>query len=310
MLSRGLWILATACVALCATDGTDWITHLGGKVERDTAGRVTAVNLRGSWINDAEMVHLAELPDLEKLDLSHTRISDEGLLHLKSAPKINDLNLYYSEWITDQGMAAIRGWKHLKRLNVRGTRISDATLEIVSHMSGLEALDIANTAVTDNGLDHLITLVNLKELSLGRGRLTNSALEMLRMFPALTYLDLSGARPEPPDMANRRRNAGAGIPQESLRAMAELKELRVLKLGYSSITGPGLRTLASLERVEKLGLEGCHRIDDSAAAELANWKGLKYLDLQDTSVTAKGLESLRSARPEVHILWLAKKSAD
>src|SRR5215472_3764149 len=183
MPRRYCCILTMACAALWAAGGSEWIEHVGGKVTRDSSGRVTAVNLRGSWINDAEMLHLAELPDLEKLDLSHTRITDEGLLHLKSAPKINDLNLYYSEWITDQGMAAIRGWKHLKRLNVRGTRISDATLEIVSHMSRLEALDIANTAVTDNGLDHLITLVNLKELSLGRGRLGNTALEMLRMFP-------------------------------------------------------------------------------------------------------------------------------
>ena len=39
-----------------------------------------AVNLRGSWINDAEMIELARLPDLERLDLSHTRISDEGML--------------------------------------------------------------------------------------------------------------------------------------------------------------------------------------------------------------------------------------
>jgi hypothetical protein len=310
MPRRDLYIFAIACVAVYAAADTDWIVHLGGKVGRDAAGRVAAVDLRGSWINDAEMLHLAELPDLEKLDLSHTRITDEGLLRLKAAPKISDLNLYYAEWITDQGMTAIRNWKHLKRLNVRGTRISDATLEIVSHMSGLEAIDIANTAVTDNGLDQLITLVNLKELSLGRGRLSNVALETVRMFPALTWLDLSGARPEPPDMAGRRRASAGGIPEESLQAMAELKELRVLKLGYSGIDAAGLRILATLERVEKLGLEGCQRVDDSAAAELVHWKSLKYLDLQDTAVTAKGLESLRNARPELHVLWLARKSGD
>ena len=64
---------------------------------------------------------LAAMPDLESLDLSHTRITDEGMLRLKDAPKISDLNLFYAEWITDQGMTAIRDWKHLKRLNVRGT---------------------------------------------------------------------------------------------------------------------------------------------------------------------------------------------
>ena len=67
-------------------------------------------------------------------------------------------------------MSAIKEWKHLKRLNLRGTRISDGTLEIVSHLPQLEALDIANAPVTDNGLDSLMTLINLKELSLGPRR--------------------------------------------------------------------------------------------------------------------------------------------
>src|SRR5216117_114249 len=138
-------ILAPAPLLAFETGGaldTGWIARLGGKVERDSAGRIVAVNLRGSWINDAEMMELARLPDLERLDLSHTRITDEGMLNLKPAPKIKDLKLYYSEWITDQGITAIKGWKRLARLNVRGTRVSDGTLDIVSHMPGLEALDI------------------------------------------------------------------------------------------------------------------------------------------------------------------------
>src|SRR5260370_26619629 len=115
MRMRGIFLvlLATPLVAI----DTDWIARLGGRIERDAAGRIVAVNLRGSWINDAEMMDLARLPDLERLDLSHTRISDEGMLNLKLVPKINDLKLFYSEWITDQGMTAIKEWKHLKRLD-------------------------------------------------------------------------------------------------------------------------------------------------------------------------------------------------
>ncbi len=70
----------------------------------------------GSMTRD--IIELARLPDLERLDLSHTRISDEGMLNLKPAPKIKELKLFYSEWITDQGMTAIKEWKHLKRLDV------------------------------------------------------------------------------------------------------------------------------------------------------------------------------------------------
>jgi len=292
-----LWMLATPLLAV----DTGWIARLGGKIERDPAGRIVAVNLRGSWVSDVDMIELARLPDLERLDLSHTRISDEGMLNLKPAPKIQDLKLFYSEWITDQGLTAIKEWKHLKRLDVRGTRISDGTLEIVSHLTGLEALDIAHTEVTDVGLENLITLVNLKELALGRGRLSNSGLVALRMLPTLTHLDLSGARPTPPDSPGG-RGGGAGIPEEMLKAIAELKDLRVLYLGYSAINADGLRVLSVLDKVEKLGLQGCSRVDDAALAELAKWKSLKYLDVQEDPVTEKGLAMFREAKPGTKVL--------
>ena len=85
MWNRRIFLLLVA-TPLLAID-TDWITRLGGKVERDGAGRIVAVDLRGSWLSDVDMIELARLPDLERLDLSHTRISDEGMLNLKPAPK-------------------------------------------------------------------------------------------------------------------------------------------------------------------------------------------------------------------------------
>jgi hypothetical protein len=275
---------------------TGWITKLGGKVEKDTAGRIVAVNLRGTWINDAEMIELARLPDLERLDLSHTRISDEGMLNLKPAPKIKDLKLFYSEWLTDQGMTAIKDWKQLKRLDVRGTRISDGTLEVISRLTGLEALDIAHTEVTDVGLESLISLVNLKELAVGRGRLSNCGLVALRMLPALTLLDLSGARPTPPDNPGG-RGGGAGIPEETLKAIAELTELRVL---YSGILRDHGRRPASAECARedrKARSQGCSRVNDAALAELAKWKGLKLPRCQEAPVTEKGWRCCAAPSP-------------
>ncbi|MGH9659854.1 MAG: hypothetical protein ACRD96_14995, partial [Bryobacteraceae bacterium] len=80
-------------------------------------------------------------------------------------------------------------------------------------------------------------------------------------------------------------------------------------LGHSNITPQGLRILGSLEKVERLGLEGCRRIDDSAAVELGTWKALKYLDIQDTQVTAEGLEALRRIRPDLSILATSRAPA-
>jgi internalin A len=298
-------LVLAAGMALCAADPTDWIKSLGGEVERDARGDIVAVTLRGTWVSDVELIDIARLPHLERLDLSHTRITDEGMLNLKPATGIRELNLYYAEQITDQGMSAIRQWKMLTRLDLRGTRISNGTLEIVSRMPQLEALDIANTQVTDNGMDLLITLTNLKELALGRSRTGEVDLSFLRALPSITELDLSGARPLPPDLSAEARRKRAVVPpmrQKDIEALAELLNLRKLKLGFSGISGADLKALSTLQNVEKLGLEECPRIDDAAAAELVHWKSLKYLDLQATKVTAEGVAMLEKAKPGIVIL--------
>jgi len=303
MLKRQILVL-TAAVAVFAADRTGWVVPLGGSIQRDASDNIVAVNLRGAWVNDVELMDLANLPHLEQLDLSHTRITDEGMLHLKSAAGIRELNLYYAELITDQGMSAIRNWKMLKRLNLRGTRVANGTLEIVSRLTQLEALDIANTQVTDNGMDQLIALTNLKELALGRSRVGEADLAFLRMLPSLESLDLSGARPVPPDMSlGKRAPSVPPIPQKTVEAIAQLKNLRKLKLGFSGVSAEDLKILSSLENVEKLGLEECPRVDDRAAAELIHWKSLKYLDLQATKVTPQSLEMLRKAKPRLVVLY-------
>jgi internalin A len=274
-------------------------------MERNAKGNIVAVNLRGTFVSDVELIEIAHLPNLERLDLSHTRITDEGMLHLKSATSIRDLKLYYAEQITDQGMSAIKEWKMLTRLDLRGTRISNGTLEIVSRLPHLEALDIANTQVTDNGMDLLIALTTLKELTLGRSRADESDLSFLRALTSLTELDLSGAPPLPPDMGGakrRKRPALPPMPQKNVEALAELRNLRTLKLGYSGIGAADLKALSILQNVEKLGLEECPRVDDEAAAELGHWKSLKYVDLQATKVTAQGLAMLQKTKPGIVIL--------
>jgi len=303
VLLHGVLLLWVAGAALAASDPTAWISELGGKIKRDQAGNVVAVDLRGSWIYDSQMIELARMPRMELLDLSHTRISDEGMLYLKAAPAITDFNLYYTEQITDLGMNAIRDWKHLKRLNLRGTRVSDGALEVISHLTQLEALDIANTQITDNGLDSLMTLVNLKELSVGRRPESDNEIEVLRLLPTLTYLDLSGPTgAERPDTTYRKARASGPMRTDLVRAIAELKDLRALRLGYSNVDADGLKTLSALRQVERLGLEACARVDDEAAAELSKWKSLKYVDLQETKVTEKGAEALRKAKPGITIL--------
>jgi Leucine-rich repeat (LRR) protein len=279
-----------------AADLASWITDAGGAVTRDQTGHIVAVDLRASWITDSDMPELARLPNLAHLDLSLTRISDHGLEQLKDAPTITDLNLYSDELITDAGLSALKGWKHLKRLSVRGTKITDTTLQHLSGVTSLESLDAGYAQITDVGLELLTPLTNLRELAIGGNKLTDAGLQSLRQLPGLMYLDLSGAE---------RTDSGlwsVSLTEPGLDAIATLGNLRHLRLNGTLVSARGLQRLVGLTKVEWLDLQGCTRIGDDVIPVLASFRNLQRVDLAGSQVTEKGVAELKRADPKCTIL--------
>jgi hypothetical protein len=132
----------------------------------------------------------------------------------------------------------------------------------------------------------------------------------LRVLSTLESLDLSGPSGA---VRNQRGRASGPLADSLVSAIAELKGLRVLKLGHSEIDERGLHQLAVLPKVEKLGLECCSRVGDETLKELAAWKALRYLDVQETKATQAGVAQLQAARPDLQILsgpFATSKSAD
>jgi Leucine-rich repeat (LRR) protein len=284
--------VALALSAMCAfaADG-DWVAGLGGRIERNTKGAVTAVNLRGSWIADADMDALAAMTDLEKLDLSLTRVTDIGLLKLKSLEKVRELNLFYAELITDEGLAAMRNWTRIERINARGTKVTDNTLAILAGKASVVELDIGFAEVTDSGLQHLARLPNLKKVAFGGNKMTDVGMQVLRALPGLTHLDVSG---------RQRTDSGlwfVAVTDRALDPVATLADLRELKLWGTQITSRGIATLAKLSKLEKLDVHGVRRVGDDAVPHLAAMASLKWVDLHETGFTAAGVEALRKAKP-------------
>src|SRR5215467_10631016 len=94
-----------------AADPTGWVADLAGSVSRDARGRV-AVDLSGTWVTDTDLDRLAAVPNLAVLKLAHTRITDQGMRRLKPLQNIVSLDLTYAEQVTDEGLTALKGWKH------------------------------------------------------------------------------------------------------------------------------------------------------------------------------------------------------
>ena len=120
-----LLYLALTGVVLTAAVGDEWIAALGGTTTRDAKGQITGLSFRSTWIQDLDLKPIANMPALRTLDLSHTRITDIGFQQLKSVASVEDVNLYYTEQIGDGALVVMKNWKKLKRLNLRGTKVTD-----------------------------------------------------------------------------------------------------------------------------------------------------------------------------------------
>lgn len=130
-------------------------------------------------IADDGLAHVANLTQLEALDLSGTKITDEGLVHLQRLRKLRVLDLSGTE-ITDAGLTHLRGLRQLEALNLGETRVTDEGLAKLKPLTRLELLNLFGTAVGDEGLRHLEDLPNLKYLDAFASRATYVGEKRLR----------------------------------------------------------------------------------------------------------------------------------
>jgi len=318
-----LFLLTLMAAGSLAAADTAWIDDLGGSVSRDPSGEVTGVSLRATWVTDTDLKKLNELPKLSWLDLSLTRVTDQGMQELKGLPEVTDLNLRFAEYVTDEGLAAIKGWKKLERLNVHGTKVSDTTLEHISELSEIETLDVGSTMVTDVGLEQLSALPKLKKLTIGGNELGDAGLQSLRLLPGLTYLDLNGRQGTDSNVWT------ISMSDRGLDAVLTLENLEELRFGCTTlgvgregtrfatvnmmeVTGRWLEQVKSLKKLERLKLQGCDRVDDAAVTVLAEYPSLQVVDLKGSAVTDAGVAVLQKAKPNLRIYsgeWVAEAAA-
>ena len=73
----------------------------------DMKDNVAELQISGSGITDAGLVHLKDLIKLSHLNLSDTQITDAGLVHLKGLTKLERLDLKDTK-VTDAGVADLQ----------------------------------------------------------------------------------------------------------------------------------------------------------------------------------------------------------
>lgn len=130
----------------------------------------------------------AELPGLQRLDLSDTPVSDKATELIVRIPNLTGLFLNRTHMATLAGFDQLKKVEHLE---LRTTEITNDSLRNLLGMKSLIELLIGNTEISDEGIELLTGFKNLRELDLSDTKITSKSVQYIKQFPHLQILYLS-----------------------------------------------------------------------------------------------------------------------
>jgi Leucine-rich repeat (LRR) protein len=241
---------------------------------------VEALELHGSKITDAGMVHIKTLSQLRTLAIRETNVTNQWLVNLKDFRQLRILSLGGTNF-GDAGMEQLKALPQLEQLVLLDTNVTDAGLESVGKMTHLQNLTIRKAPINGRGLVHLKSLSNLEYLCLMETKVTDGGLVGLNELTGLQKLWLD-------------RN---NITDVGLVNLKRLTQLEWLFLDDTGTTDAGLVNLKELSHLTNLML--CNtQVTDAGLSNLEQLKRLEFVELVGTAVTANAVDDLQRVLPD------------
>ncbi|KAL5538140.1 hypothetical protein UlMin_044218 [Ulmus minor] len=241
---------------------------------------------RCSKVNDSGIGHIVSISTLEKLCISETGVTANGVKLLSSLKNLAVLDLGGLP-VTDLALISLRVLIKLQYLDLWGSKISDQGATVLREFHRLSFL---NLAWTDVG--NLPNLSSLEYLNLSNC-IIKSILEGEGDKPPLRKLDISGA---------------TFIDESEAFVFIETSFLSFLNLSNSSLHR--FCFLPRLKALEHLDLSSSMMGDDSVEEIVCIGANLRYLNLSKTKISSTGVRILAGHVPNLEILSLSHTSVN
>ena len=170
------------------------------------------------------------------------------------------------------------------RVQLNGTKATDAALAHLKKFPALQILDLRGTQVTDAGLRQLEGCKTLIYLGLDFTQVSDAGLARIKELTSLRQLSLNNTQ----------------VTDAGLAHLEGHKTLQVLSLDFTQVTDAGLAQVKRLPSLSLLSLVRT-RITDAGLASLKGLTGLVRLDVSRTQVTDAGLLAIRQALPRARV---------
>jgi hypothetical protein len=241
---------------------------------------VTHLDLQGcNHLTDAGLLHLAQMPQLEFLELSgwEMQITDRGLEVLHRLPRLRTLKMCWPRRVSDAGTAHLAACPLLESVNLLGTATGDGTLRALTGKPRLRQF-LSGSAVTDAGLPLLHQFPVFKTWQGGEA--------------SMALLDFHA---EPNHLLLRGSFTDAG-----LATLTGLDGLFALNLDDRklAVTPAGLQPLVDLPHLGWFAFDAT----DEAMPYISAMPHLRFLMCQDTVAGDEGFVAL-SRSQSIEYIW-------
>lgn len=277
---------------------------------------VKSLQLEGCrQITEGGLRYLADMPQLETLDLTTGNITDRSLDVLRHLPNLRNFKMVWQNGISDVGVANLKYCDKLEKVDLMGSRCGDGAIDALRGKPNLYHLDTGRL-VTDAGLAHLHDFPLFKHWHretrlMIDGPFTNAGLAALAGLDGVYELDLfwhvtaitSAAFAVLPTWANlgalgcdgelandeamrhigsiprlkRLRAQGSVATDEGFIALAQSQSIEQFwGREAPNLTGRGFRAFSRMPALRSLGVS-CMHVDDAALSTLPHFPVLREL---------------------------------
>ncbi len=247
----------------------------------EAAAQVVELNLDHAMVTDKAGAEFGKFPNLKKLSLQGTHITDKTMSSLTSLALLEELNLHQCT-ITDAAIPDIAKLRSLRVLSLARTRISEVALAALGELPRLEEFNIAGcTGITGEGFKKGIQAGgyrSLKSLVCAGTSFASFGLERIKALSQLEKLVLYDC----------------GVNDVGLRWICQCNQLKQLELNNNSFSDIGVAQVDNLKNLEILSIPGCKGVTDKSFYTLKNMKQLKELSVDGTSCTKAAAMTLKS----------------
>jgi type 1 glutamine amidotransferase len=256
------------------------IRERGGQFAFDGSGDLVAVDLAADRVsvNDSDLACLGALPNVKRLKLSGSGITNAGIRQISTFAGLAELSLLDAQ-IDDAGVEQLAALTSLTSLSIRrSSAVTDKGLESLRRLPKLVDLGLLDLGITDIGLKQIAALTGLRSLDLrGDSQLTNAGFEQLLSLKGLKTLRLGGYQ----------------INDDTLSVVKRFTKLNGLMIDEGAVTDTGLSRIADLP-LREITLARCFSITDEAFPTLGGFRDLRQLVLQGIPLSGSGMKHLQN----------------